>query len=205
MTKEAIIQSLKSNGLVAVLRGDSPEQAAALAGRCIEAGIRCVEITFSIPFAHRAIESLAAKYGGAITLGAGTVLDAETARTAILSGAEFVVSPAVSAQVIQVCNRYRKVSMPGVMTATEAVAALEQGADFLKLFPGETLGPGFLKALRGPLPFAEFAPSGGVELGNIKDWFAAGASFVGVGGNLTRGDISANARAYLEAVKAARE
>jgi len=146
-----------------------------------------------------------------ILLGAGTVLDAETARMAVLAGARFIVSPGFNPDVVKLCNRYQIVSMQGCMTVTEIITAMEAGADVIKFFPGDAFGPSIIKALKGPLPQAGFIPTGGVSLDNVEQWIANGCVAVGVGGELTRGAktgdyalVAETARAFIERVQAAR-
>jgi 2-dehydro-3-deoxyphosphogluconate aldolase/(4S)-4-hydroxy-2-oxoglutarate aldolase len=146
-----------------------------------------------------------------ILVGAGTVLDSETARIAILSGAQFVVSPAVNPDAARLCNRYQIPYMPGAATTREIIDAMECGADIVKVFPGETLGPSFVKAVRGPLPQASLMPTGGVDIGNVSDWIKAGCVAVGVGGNLTAGaktgdfkSITTLAKQFIEKIRSAR-
>ena len=201
MKKEDVLQTIRRAGIVAVVRGKDTEEARSIVERCIAGGVRCIELTFTVPFAHRVIEELAREYGERILLGAGTVLDPETARIAILSGAQFVVSPHLNPEVIRLCNRYRVANMAGIMTISEAVTAMESGCDLLKLFPGELSGPKFIKAIHGPLPQAEIMPTGGVSVDNVGEWLAAGAVAVGAGGRLTKGDITANARAFVEQIE----
>lgn len=205
MEKEYIINQIRSAGVVAVIRAETDEQALRLIGQCIEGGISTIELTFTVPFAHRVLEQAARTYGSHILLGAGTVLDSETARIALLSGAEFIVSPCYSREVIRLCNRYRKPAVCGVMTVTEAVQAMEEGCEILKLFPADVLGIPFLKALKGPLPQAQVMPTGGINASNAGDWIRAGAIAVGAGGNLLRGDIVENARALVGQVRQAKE
>ena len=140
-----------------------------------------------------------------IILGAGTVLDSETARIAILSGAEFIVSPHFNPEVTKVCNRYRKASMAGILTITEAVSAMEAGVDVLKLFPGDLFGPAFIKDIRGPLPYVQIMPTGGVSAENAGEWIKAGAVAVGAGSSLMKGDVKANAALFMENIRKARE
>lgn len=135
-----------------------------------------MEITFTVPFAHKVIEQLANHFtSGEVTLGAGTVLDPETARMAILSGAQFVVSPYVDAETIRLCNRYGIPCMPGAMTVKEAVEGMSAGADIIKLFPGEVYGPSMIRSLKGPLPQINVMPTGGVNEQSITEWLDAGA------------------------------
>jgi 2-dehydro-3-deoxyphosphogluconate aldolase/(4S)-4-hydroxy-2-oxoglutarate aldolase len=150
--------------------------------------VAAIEITFTVPGAADLIKELANTYtSGEIIIGAGTVLDPETARVAILAGAQYVVSPSINTETIRLCNRYQVPIMPGAATIGEIVAAMEAGADIVKVFPGETLGPIFVKAVKGPLPQAPLMPTGGVSLENVGEWIKAGCVAVGVGGNLTAG------------------
>ncbi len=203
-TKEQILSAIEESAMVAVVRGETSEQAMEIVEKCIAGGIKAVELTFTVPFAHRVIEDLARKYGDQIILGAGTVLDSETARIAILSGAEFIVSPHFNEGVVKCCNRYRKASMQGILTITEAVTAMEAGTDVLKLFPGELFGPAFIKAIKGPLPYARIMPTGGVSVDNVAEWIKAGAVAVGAGSSLMKGDVKANAEAFMKNIREAR-
>lgn len=209
MNKEKIIMRIKECGLVAVVRAKNSEQAINIAEACIAGGVAAIELTFTVPEADLIIESLAKKYNkGEIIIGAGTVLDPETARIAILRGAEYIVSPSVNVETIKLCNRYRIPIMPGVMTPTEAVTALEAGADILKIFPGGLFGPSVIKDFKGPLPQADFMPTGGVTVDNVGEWIRAGAVAVGAGSSLTNGtydDIVRTAKAFLQAIKVARK
>ena len=204
-TKEEVLQAIKHDGMVAVVRGETSEKAMAIVEKCIEGGIRAIELTFTVPYAHRVIEDISRRYGEQILLGAGTVLDSETARIAILSGAEFIVSPHFNPEVTRLCNRYRKASMAGILTISEAVAAMEAGVDILKLFPGDLFGPAFIKDISGPLPYAQIMPTGGVSADNAGDWIRAGAVAVGAGSSLMKGDVKANAAAFMENIRRARE
>lgn len=204
-TKEEVLLSIKEGGMVAVVRGETSEKAMEIVEKCIEGGIRAIELTFTVPYAHRVIEDISRKYGDEIILGAGTVLDSETARIAILSGAEFIVSPHFNPEVTKVCNRYRKASMAGILTITEAVSAMEAGVDILKLFPGDLFGPAFIKDIRGPLPYVQIMPTGGVSAENAGEWIKAGAVAVGAGSSLMKGDVKANAALFMENIRKARE
>ena len=188
MTKIKVLTRIVDSGLVAVVRADSPEQAANIADACAQGGVAALEITFTVPDAARVIEQLSkSANAGKILVGAGTVLDPETARIAILSGAQFVVAPSLNSETARLCNRYQIPYMPGASTIREVVEAMECGADIVKVFPGETLGPAFVKAVRGPLPQASLMPTGGVSLENVGEWMRAGCVAIGVGGNLTAG------------------
>ena len=203
MTKERVIERIKDKGIVAVVRAENSEKAFDIVEKCIDGGIDAIELTFSVPFAHHVIEDLAKKYGDDIVLGAGTVLDSETARIALLSGAQYIVSPHFNPEVTKLCNRYRTASMAGVLTITEAVTAMEAGVDVLKLFPGDLSGPRFIKDIKGPLPWVQIMPTGGVDADNVAEWIKAGAVAVGAGSCLTKGDITANAKAFVENIKKA--
>ena len=188
MSSIEVMQHIADGGLVAVVRAESAEQALKIAEACRAGGVAALEITFTVPGAAGVIERLAAEYRGSdMLIGAGTVLDPETARVAILAGADFVVSPYFNPEVVALCNRYDVLSVPGVMTIKEVVDALNAGARVTKAFPGEVLGPQFVKAVRGPIPHAKIIPTGGVSLDNVAEWIKAGAIAVGVGGNLTAG------------------
>lgn len=208
MNKEQVISKIKENGLVAVVRAENTEKAIKITEACIEGGVASIELTFTVPFAHKVIEELAKRYTkGEIILGAGTVLDPETARIAILSGSEYIVSPYLSLDTIKLCNRYRVPVMPGVMTIKEAIEAMEAGADILKLFPGELFGPKFIKAIKGPLPYAQIMPTGGVDVNNAAEWMKAGAVALGAGSSLIGGDyetIVATAKEFIKNIRSAR-
>ncbi len=204
-TKEQVLLDIKESGMVAVVRGETSEKAMEIVERCIEGGIKAIELTFTVPYAHRVIEDISRKYGDDIILGAGTVLDSETARIAILSGAEFIVSPHFNPEVTKLCNRYRKASMAGILTITEAVEAMEAGVDVLKLFPGDLFGPAFIKDIRGPLPYVQIMPTGGVTAENAGEWIKAGAVAVGAGSSLMKGDVKANAALFVKNIREARE
>ena len=204
LEKEEVMRRIKGSGLVAVVRAESPEKARRIAEDCIAGGVEAIEVTFTVPFAHRALEELARDCGDRVLIGAGTVLDPETARIAILSGASFVVSPHLNPETARLCNRYRIPSMAGILTVREAVEALECGVDMLKLFPGGLFGPAFIRDLHGPLPQAPVMPTGGVEIANAGDWIRGGAAAIGAGSALVKGDVTANARAFLEEIRRAR-
>jgi 2-dehydro-3-deoxyphosphogluconate aldolase/(4S)-4-hydroxy-2-oxoglutarate aldolase len=211
IAKLGVLGTIAASGLVAVIRADSPEQAERIAEACAQGGVSALEITFTVPGASGVIEHLAKKVSGQILLGAGTVLDPETARIAILSGAQFVVSPALNPATARLCNRYRVPYMPGAGTMREVIEAMECGADIVKVFPGEILGPAFVKAVRGPLPQAQLMPTGGVGIESVGEWIKAGAVAVGVGGSLTAGaktgdfaSITNLARQFVGKIKEAR-
>jgi 2-dehydro-3-deoxyphosphogluconate aldolase / (4S)-4-hydroxy-2-oxoglutarate aldolase len=212
MLKLKVLGRVVESGLVAIVRTNSSEQAARIAEACARGGAAAIEITFTVPGAPAVIESLVNKYkSGEILVGAGTVLDPETARLAILAGAQYIVSPSLSAKTARLCNRYQIPYMPGAGSMREIVEAMECGADIVKLFPGETLGPAFVKAAKGPLPQAALMPTGGVSLENVGEWIKAGAVAVGVGGSLTAGAqtgdfqaITDSAKQFIERIQLAR-
>ncbi|MNM68496.1 2-dehydro-3-deoxy-6-phosphogalactonate aldolase [compost metagenome] len=192
MKKMQLIQRIVQEGVVAVLRGETAEEVVAMAEHAITGGIKVIEVTMTVPLALQAIEQLSAKYkwnaseeNSFAIIGVGTVLDPETARAAILSGAEFVVAPSLNPETIALCNRYRIPIMPGAMTIKEIQEALELGADIIKLFPGNLYEPSMIKAIKGPLPQANIMPTGGVSLDNLGEWIKAGAVAVGIGSDLT--------------------
>jgi len=202
IAKIEVLGKIVDSGLVCVIRADGPEQASRIAEACALGGAAALEITFTVPGASQVIEHLARHFAGRILVGAGTVLDPETARVAILSGAQYVVSPCVNPETARLANRYQIPYMPGAGTLGEVVQAMECGADIVKVFPGEILGPAFVKAVKGPLPQAALMPTGGVSLKNVGQWIEAGAVAVGVGGNLTAGAKSGD---YASITKLARE
>ncbi|MDR3643528.1 MAG: bifunctional 2-keto-4-hydroxyglutarate aldolase/2-keto-3-deoxy-6-phosphogluconate aldolase, partial [Clostridia bacterium] len=167
----------------------------------------------TVPMAHKVIEALALRYTkGEIIVGAGTVNDPETARVAILSGAQYIVGPSFNPDTVRLCNRYMVPVMPGVMTPGEALTALESGVDILKVFPGELFGPKIIKAFRGPIPYAQMMPTGGVTVANVGEWIKAGAVAVGAGGSLIGGAktgdyalITSTAKEFMQNIKEARE
>jgi 2-dehydro-3-deoxyphosphogluconate aldolase/(4S)-4-hydroxy-2-oxoglutarate aldolase len=179
-------------GAVAVLRAPSGEVLADVVEAILAGGIDCIEITFTVPKAHRVLEAVADRLGDRVLLGAGTVLDPETARVALLAGARFIVSPNVNVSTIEVCKRYTALAMPGAFTPTEILTAWEAGADIVKVFPSEIGGPGYLKALRGPLPHVRLMPTGGVTLQTAADFLKAGACALGIGSSLVSAEAVKN-------------
>ena len=215
MKKEVVLQRMKEDCLIAVIRAKNKEQGEKLVDSIIKGGINFIEITMTMDEGNPVefIAFLAQKYkdNPKIVTGAGTVLDPETARLVILAGANYVVSPAFNPETIKLCNRYRVPVLPGVMSPTEAIMALEAGCDVIKLFPGNILGPAAISTYKGPLPQGEFMPSGGVDVDNVDKWLKAGAYAVGTGSSLTKGAktgdfeaVEAKAREFVEAVKKAR-
>lgn len=213
MDKNMLLSKMKEEGLVAVVRAENKEKGEKVIEAIVKGGIKFIEITMTVPGAVDIIKELSDKYKNntEIIIGAGTVLDAETARMVILAGAQFVVSPCLNVDMVKLCNRYRIPVMPGIMTVKEAVEALELGVDVLKVFPGNAFGPSIISSFRGPLPQAGFMPTGGVSVDNVDKWFAAGAVAVGTGSNLTAGaktgdydSVTKAAEEFVHAVKKAR-
>lgn len=213
MKKQDVLKKITDGGLVAVIRANSGEEAKRITDACIAGGVVGIEITFTIPGAHKVVEELAATYtSGEVVIGAGSVLDPETARIAILSGSQYVVAPSFNAETIKLCNRYRVAVMPGASTVHDVVAALELGVDIVKVFPGELFGPKIIKAFNGPVPQAQLMPTGGVSIENVGEWISAGAVAVGAGGSLTAGAktgdyaaITKTAEKFIAEIKRARE
>lgn len=202
MNKEEILYRIKKCGLVAVVRAETKEQAFKIVDACIKGGVCAIEITYTVPGATEILKELNSKYSSdKIILGAGTVMDTETARVAILAGACYIVTPYLNKEVVYLCNRYKVLCMPGAMTIKEVVECLEIGADIIKVFPGEVLGAKFIKAVRGPMPYVSLMPTGGVDLDNISEWIESGAVAVGVGGSLTRGAKKGDYEAITKAAK----
>ena len=213
MKKEQVIEKLRRCGLIAVVRAKDGDDALRIAEACIRGGCAGIELTYTTPGINDIIARMAREYAGTdFIVGAGTVMDPETARLAILNGAQYVVSPYYNPEIVRLCNRYRVCCMPGALSITEVVHAMESGADIIKLFPGELFGPAAIKAIHGPIPQAELMPTGGVSLDNVADWIRAGAVAVGAGGSLTSGaktgdyeKITETARRFVEQIQLARQ
>lgn len=187
MKKVRILEKLGKAGIVAVVRGKSQEECYKTSVACIKGGISAIEVTFTAPRADKVIERLISEYTESdVIIGAGTVLDSITARMAIMSGAQFVVSPSFDKEVALLCNTYQVPYMPGCMTVTECQEALKYGSDIIKVFPGNVLGREFISAVKGPLPYINIMPTGGVDLSNMHEWFELGVIAVGIGSNLTK-------------------
>lgn len=212
MDKEKVLTRLTDAGLVAVVRANNAEEAVKISNACLEGGCPSIELTFTVPGANKVIEELAGRYqNGEMLLGAGTVLDSETARIAILSGANYIVSPGFNLETAKLCNRYRVPYMAGCMTITEVITAMEAGVDIVKIFPADLFGPKIIKDIRGPLPQAKLMPTGGVDVSNVKEWIKAGAVAVGAGSSLTAGaktgdyaKITETAKEFIKNIKEAR-
>jgi len=216
MRKEQVLTRMKEDCLVAVVRAKNKEQGEKVIDAIVAGGINFIEITMTIDEGNPVefIQFMADKYrnNDKVVIGAGTVLDPETARAVILAGANYVVSPGLNVETIKLCNRYRVPMLPGVMSPTEAITALEAGCDIIKVFPGNVVGPGAISSFKGPLPQGDFMPSGGVDVDNVDRWIKAGACAVGTGSSLTKGAktgdfaaVTAKAREFVEAVAAARK
>lgn len=212
-TKSEIIKKIKETGLVAVIRAESAREASKIIEACVKGGVTSIEITFTVPGAENIIRELTAGYDAEkVLIGAGTVLDSETARIAILSGAQYIVSPCFDSETAKLCGRYNIAYVPGAMTIKETVQCMEAGAEIVKIFPGELFGPKIIKAIKGPLPHAQLMPTGGVSVENVAEWIKAGAVAVGAGGSLTAGAktgdfdvITRTAEEFIKSIKLARE
>lgn len=212
MQRIKTLMKLSEEGIVAVIRAESKEQGLKIVDAIKNGGIKMLEVTMTVPGAVDIIKELSEHYKDEdVVIGAGTVLDPETARICILAGAKYIVSPSLNLETIKLCNRYRIPVMPGIMTVKEAIEALEAGAEILKVFPGSAFGPSVIKAFKGPVPQGNYMPTGGVNLGNVKDWIKAGAIAVGTGSDLTKGAktgdyqlVTETAKKFVEAVKEAR-
>lgn len=206
------LRKIEEVGVVAVVRAETPEVAEKISKACIDGGIPAIELTFTVPGADKVIASLNKKFSkDELILGAGTVLDSETARIAILAGAQYIVSPCFNLETAKLCNRYQIPYMAGCMTVTEMVTAMEAGASIIKLFPGSAYGPSIVKGIKGPLPQVPIMPTGGVSLDNVDQWIKNGCIAVGVGGQLTGGaktgdygKITKTAKQFVQKVKEAR-
>ena len=212
MKRLEIINKICDLGIVAVIRATSKAEGVKIVDAVKKGAIKALEITMTVPGAIDIIKELSEIYKDEdVIIGAGTVLDSETARSCILAGAKYIVSPSLNSETIKLCNRYRVPIMPGVMTVKEAIEALELGVEIIKVFPGNAFGPSIISAFKGPLPQANFMPTGGVSLDNVKEWIEAGAVAVGTGGDLTRGAKTGNyelvtetATKFVEEVRKAR-
>lgn len=206
-----LIKSILDIGVVAIARAESAQSAEKIVEACIDGGLTAVELTFTVEGAHRLIEQLHTRIKDSCILGAGTVLDSETARIAILSGASYIVSPHFDVNTALLCNRYAVPYIAGCYTPTEVVRAMEYGVEIIKLFPGNSLSPSAIKAFTAPLPQANIMPTGGVSLSNAREWIEAGAVALGVGGDLVSGAktgdfvaVKEKAAAYKKIVEEAR-
>lgn len=213
MEKQKILERMVHPGVVAVIRADSSAQLMDVAKALEAGGVTAMEVTMTTPNAIDVIRAVRAEMGDRVLMGVGTVLDTETCRAALLAGAQFVVTPVMKPDVIQLCNRYSVPIVAGAYTPTEALAAHEAGADFIKISPADGLGPGYIKALKAPLPQLQIIPTGGVDIHTAGDFIRAGCAAVAAGGSLVSKEVlksgdwaklSDTARAFVKAVADAR-
>ena len=214
MTKTEKLDLIRQTGIIAIMRAQGSDQLIAAADAIQAGGVRAIEVTMNTPGALRVIEEASKRYGEGVLFGAGTVLDAETARAAILAGADFVVSPSLNLDMLAMCNRYSIPLTPGCYTPTEMLKAWEAGADMVKLFPASVGGPSLIKAILAPLPQLEIVPVGGVNLDTAGDFIRNGAAALGVGSDLVSQklldernmeELTRRAAAFIEQVKKGRE
>lgn len=199
------LDELKMGKLVAVIRGALPDQILPIAHALKEGGVRTLEITVETPKVCTLIEKVKEEFGDEIIVGAGTVLDPETARTTIMAGAEFIFSPNVNVETIKMTKRYGVVSIPGALTPTEILTAFEHGGDIIKVFPADVMGVHYFKSLQGPLPHIPLMPTGGICLDNIIDYFKAGAIAAGIGGSLVNAGKLSSEKDYIKLTEKAKQ
>ncbi|NBO90827.1 MAG: bifunctional 4-hydroxy-2-oxoglutarate aldolase/2-dehydro-3-deoxy-phosphogluconate aldolase [Planctomycetia bacterium] len=213
MSKEQQLQQVLDTGIVAVVRSPDSPLLVDVCRALADGGVTVVEITMTVPDALDVVRAVRRELGSRVLLGAGTILDPETARMALLAGAEYLVTPTLNLDVIRLCQRYNKLIMPGAFTPTEILTAWEAGADIVKVFPADVVGPAFFKAIKGPLPQIRVMPTGGVDLTTASKFLEAGACCLGVGGQLVDpkavaardfGKIRDLAAQYIDIVKKAR-
>lgn len=210
MQRADLLEKLIKSGVVSVVRAESAEDAVKIVEAVVDGGIKSIELTYSVPRANDVIADLVSTYAGTdVMIGAGTVLESTSARLAIIAGAQFIVSPTFNKEVAKICNLYQIPYIPGVMTPLEAQTAMEYGSELIKLFPGDITGPAMIKDLKGPFPYINVMPSGGVNESNVAEWFKVGATAVSVGGGVTApaltGDyagVKVNAEKFMRAYKA---
>jgi 2-dehydro-3-deoxyphosphogluconate aldolase/(4S)-4-hydroxy-2-oxoglutarate aldolase len=211
--KDKNLQEMIDGGVVAIVRVETAQQAIEVCGALARGGVKPIEVTMTVPGAIDVIKEFKSAMKDEVLVGAGTVLDPETARAVILAGAEFIVTPTLNLKVIEVCRRYGKIIIPGAFSPTEILTAWEAGADIVKVFPATVGGPQYLRDIKGPLPQIKLAPTGGVTLENTPDFIKAGAVAVAAGTSLvdkaavSEGKyeaITEKAKKFLEAVKLAR-
>jgi len=214
VTAKEVLEQVEATGVVAIIRAAGSEQLIEVVEALRRGGVTCIEVTMTTPNALEVVRQAREACGERAAIGVGSVLDAETARAAILAGAQFVVSPITDLETITLCKRYSVPVMPGAMTPTEVVRAWQAGADVVKVFPTSSLGPAVIKDLKGPLPQIKLLPTGGVNLNTVADFIRAGAAAVGVGSALVSKKalqtrdfeaIRAAAAEFLQRVRQARE
>ena len=191
MTKLEQMQQIEACGIVAIIRANSANELIEAAAAIHAGGVNVIEVTMTTPNALQVINDVSSTYGDTVLVGAGSVLDAETARAVMLSGADFVVSPVTKPDVIEICNRYGKVVIPGAFTPTEILAAWETGADYVKVFPSSGVGAPYIKDVKAPLPQIPLVPTGGINIENAADFITAGATALGVGSSLVNNQLIA--------------
>ncbi|MQW22991.1 MULTISPECIES: bifunctional 4-hydroxy-2-oxoglutarate aldolase/2-dehydro-3-deoxy-phosphogluconate aldolase [unclassified Lactococcus] len=203
MQRATLLNKVIESGIVSVVRADSAEKAVKIVEAVVDGGIKSIELTYSVPRANEVISDLVTKYQGTdVVIGAGTVLDPTSARLAIIAGAQFIVSPSFSKEVAKMCNLYQIPYVPGVLTPREAQEALQYGSELIKLFPGDITGAKMIKDLKGPFPYINILPSGGVNVQNIGEWLSAGAVAVSAGGGLTAPALHDDYQAVTDNAKA---
>ena len=204
LKKYQTLNKILDTAVVAVIRGESIEEGKRVIKACLKGGIKAIEVTYSLPNASEIIKELKNEnLNKEIIIGAGTVLDETTARLAILSGADFIVSPDFDKNTAQICNLYQIPYIPGCMTVTEITTALKYGVDIIKLFPANNFESNFIKSLKAPLPNINFMATGGISLDNVESWFKNGVSVVGAGGKLASGsddEIIATAQGFIKKI-----
>ncbi|MHA2852393.1 bifunctional 4-hydroxy-2-oxoglutarate aldolase/2-dehydro-3-deoxy-phosphogluconate aldolase [Paenibacillus lautus] len=198
------MSSILDNKIIAIIRGANSKDVLNMAKALHEGGVNMLEITMNSPNALSAIEEITAELGDRVVVGAGTVLDSETARAAILAGAKFILSPTVDIETIKMAKRYGAVSIPGAFTPTEILSAYENGGDIIKVFPA-TLGPSFIKDIRGPLPQIPLLPTGGIDLNNIQEFMKAGAIGCGIGSALVNTQLEITDEYFVQLSEKARQ
>ncbi|MHA6250775.1 bifunctional 4-hydroxy-2-oxoglutarate aldolase/2-dehydro-3-deoxy-phosphogluconate aldolase [Oceanobacillus sp. CAU 1775] len=199
------INRIKENGIVAIIRGQQRENIVFIIEALLNGGVRSVEITADTPGINFALEDAVKAFGDEVFIGAGTVLDPETAKAVINSGAKFIISPTMNTETIRLTKRYGVLSMPAAMTPTEILTAYEAGADIIKLFPARSLGPSYIKDIHGPLPQVPLLPTGGIHLDNMQDFLQAGAIGVGLGSSLVKGNMEVTSDELLQLTERAKQ
>jgi 2-dehydro-3-deoxyphosphogluconate aldolase / (4S)-4-hydroxy-2-oxoglutarate aldolase len=192
-----VLSTIKQEKMIAIIRGSEPGDALAISKALYRGGVRAIEITLNSPGALTSIEKVRSEMADDLVVGAGTVLDPESARSALLAGAQFILSPSLHIDTIKMTKRYGAVSIPGAFTPTEILKAYEEGGDIIKVFPASSLGPDYVKDIQGPLPQIPLLPTGGIDLNNIAEYIAKGAAGVGLGSSLVNSKESVT-EAYLE-------
>ena len=213
MTKLEYMQRIEACGVIAIIRTNNASELIEVSDAIKAGGVDIIEVTMTTPNALSVISSVSAKYDDEVLVGVGSVLDSETARAAMLAGAKFVVSPVTRPDIIEMCNRYGTVVMPGAFTPTEILKAWEAGADYVKVFPSSGVGPGYIKDIKAPMPHISLVPTGGVNLNNAEEFIRAGAAALGVGSALVNNKVisdgllnrlTENAKQLVDTVQAAK-